>query len=417
MRVLFAMMLMLPLLNCWAIDGPADSIRRLQDGISNQLKAYPELTGQQPFSRQLVRDWLLPVTDTGMMASTALGSSAGRLASAQTDALRGAISEQILRTMAPLLQPPAQFGQPEATRNGNNASVSSSLDGTRIRYQMSYLAGWKIVDIVVNDHSLLAGFSADLQRRISSNGIAQAVAALGDELQTETPLVRLGAHAWGPYLASNMPNQGLAADIVSAAFTHAGYRTELVFAPTQKLEEMTRSGELSGDIAAWPTDSERDDRYYTTPYLYNRLVFVKRSNDPFTFSSIADMRKHLRKGAYRLGLYSDVDYGQAVTSVLDLFSPDKRDYCSQLFRDVANKSLDLALVDQWAGEVELRSNPNVASYLTLLDKPLVERSLHVTIARSAQNAEQLVEAFNAGLDMIQQDGTYQSLLKQYNYPQ
>ncbi|WP_430462445.1 ABC transporter substrate-binding protein [Thalassolituus sp. LLYu03] len=403
---------------------PLDVVEKAQQSITSELAEYPELAGQSLYLKQLIDDHLLPATEQTMMFHRVMGSAASRASLEQTSAMMSVLRQRLIHDVAAVLRlySTPSFSKTALVRgSGNKASVRATLkDDSQtsvIDYQLTYLGDWKITDISVDGQSLIDRYRKDTEKSIKAFGVAQTVAALAAEYQPFAQTVRLGAHAWGPYLATNLPNQGLAADIVRAAFQRTGYRTELVFVPEQKVEGLVDAGDLAGDIAAWPTNSERDDRFYTAPYLYNHLVFVKRSNDPFHYESDGQLRQTLVKGAYRLGLYSEVDYGPKVNGMLNLFVVSQRDYCSQLVRDVANKSLDLALVDQWAGAMELRSGTNFSSTLTLDERPLVERSLHVTIARSAAGAEQLVEAFNAGLDMIQRDGTYESLLKQYNYPQ
>ena len=129
------------------------------------------------------------------------------------------------------------------------------------------------------------------------------------------------------------------------------------------------------------------------------------------------MKTFIQGKGYRLGLYEDVDYGSAIKKKLSGFVIDRRDYCSQLIRDVANKSLDVALLDHWAGSIEMKQTPAVADHLTMLNTPIGERLMHLRVKRTAEDADVIIDAFNTGLSRIRDNGTYAELLKLHKYSQ
>ena len=51
-----------------------------------------------------------------------------------------------------------------------------------------------------------------------------------------------------------------------------------------------------------------------------------------------------------------------------------------MIRDVANKSTDIALIDNWTAQKSLDNTKNVADHLEVMPT-LIKRGLHVTISK------------------------------------
>ena len=118
----------------------------------------------------------------------------------------------------------------------------------------------------------------------------------------------------------------------------------------------------------------------------------------------------------RLGIYSEINYGPWLDNIDRYFAVEPRDYCSQLFRDVANNNLDLALVDEWVASTELASNPTIAEHLVLAPGDIARTSIHLAINRQLSNASALITGFNHMLQQMKQDGSYQQILEKHQYP-
>lgn len=378
------------------------------------------------YLEQMVREILLPAIDADYMARRVMGKYWKRTSAEQRQSFMQSFQEKVIRTYAGAFRAyngeQLHFDDARYSEDGQKAVVKSTIErpggapAVNVDYRLySIDHHWKVYDVVIEGMSLIRSFRDQVSMSIEEDGLAQTISQLAAEYQSDAPLIHLGAHSWGPYLGSNEPEQGLLADLVKTAYRRAGYRVELTFAPANRLRDMISSGSLQGDIAAWPSDAGQPDSLYSAPYLSNQLVFVKRSDDPFRFTDQTSLLNFARNKGYRLGVYSEVDYGAVLQPLQQVFVIAERDYCSQLFRDVAGKSLDLALVDRWAGQLELDSKPTIAQHLTLVSTPLVSRDLHVTIPRSTEQADLLIEAFNTGLRLMKEDGTYQSLLKKHNY--
>ena len=411
-----------------ADDAPRTTVETTAKAMTDRLLSDRELVQtQENYVEQLVDELLLPVVDHVYMAKRVLGKYWKRASMEQQKTFTIAFKEKVIRTYAGAFRAfdgqNILFEDSRLNKEGNQAIVKSEIQRIgatpiRVDYKL-YLSKnrWQVYDVIIEGVSLTKSFRDQVSLSIEQDGLAQAISKLADEYKSAAPTVKLGARAWGPYLGSNLPGSGLAADIVTTAFARAGYQVELVFAPALRIEEDTSAGQLQGEIAAWQPEQPSATQIYSAPYLENTLVFIKRDNDPFDYDSPAQLQHQLTDKAYRLGIFEGVDYGREFSRIAPLFQLQTLDYCSQLFREVAGKSLDLALVDSWMADIELSSKEHIASHLQIVPTPLASLGLRVSIARSADGAKTLIQAFNTGLERIKADGTYQSLLKKHNYPQ
>ncbi|MDK2778917.1 MAG: ABC transporter substrate-binding protein [Pseudomonadota bacterium] len=435
LTALFALCLIFPAHAATENNDPARSlIEQAATQMTSRLIRDQSLVQRHDYYlEQLVHEIILPVVDAPYMARRVLGKFWKRASTAQQQSFLESFQEKVIRTYAgafraydgeAILFFPARYND-DATKAIVQSQISRN-DGSQpvsVDYRL-YLNSnqWKVYDVVIEGISLIRSFRDQVGHTIDEMGLAQAISRLADEYHSEAPVVRLGAHSWTPYSGKTLPEQGLVADIVRSAYARTGYRAEFVFGSTSMLQQMISKGGIAGDIAAWQGQSTPVELLYSEPYLTNQLVLVKRPDDPLDFTDQDSLAAFVHNKGYRLGVYDDVDFGDIAAWLDSLFVVSERDYCSQMFRDVAAKALDTALVDRWAGQVELDSKPAIASHLVMLETPLVTRDLHVTIARVQAGdpdyaPELLIEAFNTGLRLIREDGTYQSLLKKHNYPE
>ncbi|UXD87567.1 ABC transporter substrate-binding protein [Thalassolituus hydrocarboniclasticus] len=426
--VLLIVCLLLGLTAQAAEDAPRATVEATAKAMTDRLISDRELVRtQENYVEQLVDELLLPVVDHVYMAKRVLGKYWKRASMEQQKTFIIAFKEKVIRTYAGAFRAfdgeTITFEDSRLNEQGNQAIVKSQIQRAgaapiRVDYKL-YLQQnqWQVYDVIIEGVSLTKSFRDQVSLSIEQDGLAQAISKLADEYKSASPTVKLGARAWGPYLGNNLPGFGLAADIVTTAFARAGYQVELTFVPPLKIEEHISSGQLQGEIAAWQPQQPTEQQLYSDPYLQNTLVFIKRDNDPFDYQSPAQLQTSLADKSYRLGVFNDVHYGREFNRVAPLFQLQKMDYCSQLFREVAGKSIDLALVDAWMADIELSSKEHIASHLQRVSTPLASRDLRVSIARATEGADALLKAFNTGLKRIKADGTYQSLLKKHNYPQ
>lgn len=404
---------------------PEDVVRDVVTGYLSVLEDNQSIAATHPsYAMQVFREEVKPELATEAMATKAMGEYAQRASVRQLDAFSKAFNSYLAQTWVNLFASvdakEIRWYPTEYPKGKNRAVVIAKLGsrwfGTRLKFKLNWVDGWQINDIDVNNHSIVRGTRADFREAVADNSIARALASYIKQAPAQ-PEVTLGATDWGPYISSSLPDNGLAAAIVSAAYEAVGYHLSLKFMPLKKLNSLAVSGNLDGMVAAWRYQSD-DSVELTSPYLTNRLVFIKRDDDPFALTEDAHLAKSITPEFYRLGVYGDVNYGGDLAVLLEEFTLKERDYCLQLFHDVATKSLDLAIVDEWVASIELKRGANIASHLSVVSPSIDQRDVFVSVQKTGDGRDDLlVDAFNSGLSLIKKNGTYDAILKKHNYSQ
>lgn len=409
-------------------DAPRQLVEAASTRMTERLIADREQIQSQDFYlEQLVDELLLPAVDHITMAKRVMGKYWRRASEEQQKTFVKAFKNKVIRTYAGAFKAfngeKIEYQDSRLNPDGNRALVKSEIKrvgaaNIRVDYKLyNRDDSWKVYDVIIEGVSLVKSFHDQVSLSIEQDGLAKAISALADEYKSDAPQVKLGGHAWGPYLGKQQPNYGLAADIVSAAFARAGYQLTIAFMPWNRVEEHIRTQQLDGSVASWRTPDRQTDTLFSKPYLHNRLVFIKRQDDPFYYQNPTQLNDLAGNKGYRLGIFENYSYGPEFDQIRDLFQIQRRDYCSQLFRDVANKELDLALVDHWVASSELSHKPNVSQHLVQAPGTLTRQSLHIALPASGERSQQLINAFNLGLQRLKQDGSYQQILDQHQFPQ
>lgn len=409
-------------------DLPRQVVEQAASNMTSRLISDKETIKTQDYYLELlVNNLLLPAVDHIHMAKHVLGDHWKRASGNQQKVFTMAFKHKVIRTYAKAFKAfngeTIRYENSKKNQSGSQALVKSQIilkNGSNIGvdYRLYFQKGqWRIFDIIIENASLVKTFHEQVMADIKKTGLAQTISKLASEYKNEAPVIKLGAHSWGHYLGIHLPNFGLAADIVISAYAKAGYLVDIDFMPWKRIFEEIKDKKLDGSIATWVTEERRKSLLFSDPYLTNSLVFIKRKNDPFIYQNKTHLESFVQGKGYRLGLIEDYSYGPNLRDIKPFFNHKTREYCSQLFRDIASKNLDVALVDRWVAETELNDSKKIriSEHLVVAPGVLDQRSLHITFPANG-NSEILIKAFNKGLKRLKADGSYQKILKKHHFP-
>ena len=215
--------------------------------------------------------------------------------------------------------------------------------------------------------------------------------------------LQLGSTVWPPF--TNVPGQPqFAFDLVEMALKRSGIIAEAVIVDDGRLTPSLLSGEFDGSAALWK-DTEREQALiYSEPYLENRLVLVGRQGSDVSATSLGDL------AGKRVALVAGYAYGEAVEAAdgpIFVGSSSVEDSVAKLLNGEADYTLmdDLVihhLISNHAEEAQTR--------LAFGWAPLLTRSLHFAVLRSLPDAESIISRFNAELQGMIVDHSYNRLL-------
>jgi polar amino acid transport system substrate-binding protein len=224
--------------------------------------------------------------------------------------------------------------------------------------------------------------------------------------------VKMMTNTWSPYVDPELPEQGLAIELVSHIFARAGYTVENTIESWPRAMEGVSIGLADVLGAAW-RDDIRDQRFiYSEPYLINELIVVKRremQGRHYSIGALADSR---------IGLIPDYAYGVNFTELPGV----EIVYENHIIQNLVNlldKKVDFVVGDRRVIAAKLnefladrRHEIEVASI------SLPPRALYIAGSRATERPARLVEEFNTALAEVKRDGSYQKIIEKWleRYP-
>jgi phospholipid transport system substrate-binding protein len=408
----------------------ADDPRKVVEDAATQMTQRliidkEKVNSQSYYVEHLVDELLLPVVDHAYMARKVLAKNWKKTSTAQKKQFIDAFKHKVIRTYAGAFKAfngeKIIFEDAKFSKSGKKALVKSAIQrvgapAISVTYKLFNKKGqWLTYDAVIEGVSLVKSFRDQFSQSIDQNGLAQAISLLAAEYKSETPTLKMAGHSWEPYISNQLPANGLAVNIVMEVFARAGYQVEMEFMPWQRVAEEMSTGNIDMSVASWYNETRARETQFTEPYLNNELVIIKRKLDQLTYSTQDEFKTYVNKRGYRLGVFKDYGYGDYFSEIAPLVSLNYYKYCTQMIRDVANKSTDIALLDHWTAQNSLDNSKNIADHLEVMPT-LIKHGLHVTITKKRADHQVIAEAFNKSLAEMKKDGSYQEILKKHHYP-
>lgn len=210
---------------------------------------------------------------------------------------------------------------------------------------------------------------------------------------------------WPPFLDPDVPGQGIAVEIVSAALTTQGYEVEWNSMPWARALYGVRDAEYDILVGAWYTDERAEFLLYSEPYIDNDVRIIMRADDDFEFAGIEDLTDK------RIGTVLGYGYGDEFNQAQN-YIPEPAVNLITNIRRLVGRRIDLTVEDELVARYLINEiNPDFIEQIRFSETPLMSNSLHLAIGRDHPDAEEIVAAFNAGFAEIRSNGTYEQILR------
>ncbi len=209
---------------------------------------------------------------------------------------------------------------------------------------------------------------------------------------------------WPPFIARDAEKEGLATEIVRQAFKTQGYEFKMKWLPWSRA--LKGLSELKYDIipGAWYSEERTKEFFYSEPYLSNRIVFIKRVDDPFEYNGLESL------SGKTIGVIKEYGYLESFMTADNFTRRESRRLYINLLRLTRNK-IDLAIEDEIVARLIVREQaPSLADAITYTKNALSVNDLHVIISRNHPKGKEIIESFNRGLATIKENGTYDGIL-------
>ena len=221
------------------------------------------------------------------------------------------------------------------------------------------------------------------------------------------PVLKVTGSLWTPYIDDELPEGGLAADLVRSALTRAGYELE----PTMETWSRAYKGAAVGvyDVvaAAWQNSERSVDLLFSEPYLLNDIVLLARKGIVSDFESLSDLT------GYRIGVVRGYAYDDAFDNNGELNRISNNHLIQNLLL-LRQGKIDLLVGDKWSIFHQIsRFMPDDLDRFTLLARPIARRGLRLGVSRQNHDAGQIIERFDAAMAEMKSDGSFQTIMERH----
>jgi len=239
---------------------------------------------------------------------------------------------------------------------------------------------------------------------------SRAVALIGMLLLAQPAFaqrLRLVADAWPPFSDATLINGGLATDIVSTALARAGYASDFEQVPWARALMGVGDGRYDVLVNAWYDDARTHLGQFSAEYLINRLVFIKRGDDPIEFQNLEQLHD------YPIAVVRGYAYTAAFDQDSQLQKIPVHSFAMAVRMLVARR-VRLTVEDEYVARYYLaQESARVRNSVEFLPQPLSENSLHILVSLKNPEHEQIVASFDREIAKMKVDGSYARLMKQH----
>ncbi|MCH8552669.1 MAG: transporter substrate-binding domain-containing protein [Natronospirillum sp.] len=213
---------------------------------------------------------------------------------------------------------------------------------------------------------------------------------------------------WPPFLDPDLPGNGIAVQIVSAAMETQGYDIEWQNMPWARALFGVRDAEYDILVGAWYTDERAEFLLFSEPYIDNDVRIIMRADDDFQFEGIEDLT------GKRIGTVLGYGYGDEFNQA-DNYIPEPAVNLITNIRRLVGRRVDLTVEDELVARFLINEiNPDFIEQIRFSETPLMSNSLHVAVGQAHPEAQEIIDAFNAGFAVIRENGTYEQILRENN---
>lgn len=221
--------------------------------------------------------------------------------------------------------------------------------------------------------------------------------------------IKLATLDWPPYVGENLPQGGFTTAIIREAFKRTGYEVKVDFMPWARVLREAEAGNYDAAYPEYYSEERAQAFFLSEQFASGPLGFYKRKGAIINYTKLEDLKP------YRIGVVSGY-INTPEFDAADYLQKDVVNSDEQNIRKLLLGRIDLAVIDKLVAQYIIKTNvPEAADVLEFMEPPLKEQSLHVIFSRQVAGSEQKLQAFNAALKTMREDGTLERILKESGF--
>ncbi len=215
---------------------------------------------------------------------------------------------------------------------------------------------------------------------------------------------------WYPYIGGKLKNKGWTMEVAKAALESQGYVATLRLVPWQRAMAESKQGASDALFLSFYV-KEREQWYvFSDPIGQVRTGFFALKSNFIQFESLQKLK----------GLTVGLTRGAAVSSDFDRASYLKKEETADdlsSLRKLLRGRIDLFAGPELVGKHIMKAEftPAQQEKVEFLEPPLATHNFYAAISKKADNYQQKLHDFNAGLKVIKENGQYKKILKSHGF--
>ncbi len=221
--------------------------------------------------------------------------------------------------------------------------------------------------------------------------------------------INIVSSQWPPYVDDSLPGKGLAFELVNQALQRKGYQPRLNIDSWPRALEGVQIGVFDATCAIWKTAAREHYLLFSQPYLTNKISFIKKKSLEVEYTQLSDLK------GFIIGTVRDYAYNDAFNRTRTLMKvPDN--FIIQNLQKLHSGNIDLTLGDERAIHYALQKVlPTQANTFEFISPALEYKKLYLAVSKTNKNAQAIIDDFNQAIIEMQQDGSYDQIVSQYQY--
>lgn len=213
---------------------------------------------------------------------------------------------------------------------------------------------------------------------------------------------------WSPYVSKEMKDGGPSAIIVSEAIKAAGHTATFKYVPWKRTEVMTQSGKAVATFPWSVNDEFKKTCFVSTPVASQKMVFfyMKDNLGDWDYADL-DQLKKIKVGGSEGYTYVEIFKNAGIKAE---YAPDIENSLKKL----VHGRLDVVPESQLVGWQTIKTKlPSYEEKIANSKTPLFVKPLHLMVSKQNADGQELIDAYEKGLEAIKASGLYQKILDEY----
>ncbi len=213
-----------------------------------------------------------------------------------------------------------------------------------------------------------------------------------------------GADPWPPYIDESLPLGGVSVQLADAAFKTQGYTVKNRILPWARAMEEVKQARVDLILDAWWSQERSENFMFSRPYINGPVKFIKRKGMNFQYENLSSLN------GKSLALVRDYAYGDELLRSKNYTRYEVHSFM-QAVQMLSRNRVDLIIENELVARTRISQQaPELLAQVEFVENPLSDSYVFLMVSYKHPRNQEIIGAFNRGLTIILENGTYQKIL-------